>query len=229
MTPQQFARARRRPIVGTSLTVGAPTGQSNPQRYINIGTNRWSFKPEVALSYPVGERWLVDVYAGLWLFGTNGSFYPGTAVRTQTPTGSLQTHISYSLSLKAWAAFDATWYRGGQGSVDDVPTGGRESNSRVGATLVFPVGNRHAIKVGFSTARSSGLGPTSPPSRWDGRRVGSLGGRRRIGRRATGAHHPNATLVRARRLRRSPPNVSQWSSLRRLATLMPIFQFWFNA
>ena len=105
----------------------------------------------MALSYPLGEKWLVDVYAGLWLFGANGSFYPGTAVRTQTPIGALQTHISYSLSLKAWAAFDATWYRGGQVSVDDVPTGGRESNSRVGATLVFPVGNRHAIKVACST------------------------------------------------------------------------------
>ena len=105
----------------------------------------------MALSYPLRETWLVDVYAGLWLFGTNASFYPGTAVRTQTPIGALQTHISYSLSLKAWAAFDATWYGGGQVSVDDVPTGSRESNSRVGATLVFPVGNRHAIKVGWST------------------------------------------------------------------------------
>ena len=59
--------------------------------------------------------------------------------------------------------------------------------------------------------------------------AGSLGGRRRRGRRATDAHHPNATLVRARRRTRSPPNDSQWSSLRRLATLMPIFQFRFNA
>ncbi len=105
----------------------------------------------MALSYPLAERWLVDVYAGLWLFGTNGSYYPGTAVRKQTPTGTLQTHISYSLSLKAWAAFDTTWYRGGQASVDNVETGSRESNSRVGATLVFPVGNRHAIKVAWST------------------------------------------------------------------------------
>ncbi len=110
MTPQQFAKSPRRPIVGASLTVAAPTGQYYPQRLINLGTNRWSFKPEVALSYPLRERWLVDAYAGLWLFGTNASYYPGTAVRTQAPIGALQTHISYSLSLKAWAAFDATWY-----------------------------------------------------------------------------------------------------------------------
>jgi hypothetical protein len=150
MTPQQFATARRRPIVGTSLTVGAPTGQYSPQRLINIGTNRWSFKPEVALSYPVGEKWLVDSYAGLWLFSRNASFYTGTGVRTQTPIGTLQMHISYSLSLKAWVAFDSTWYRGGQVLVDDVATGRHVSNSRVGATVVFPVGNRQAVRVGFS-------------------------------------------------------------------------------
>ena len=139
MTPQQFAKSRRRPIVGTSLTVAAPTGQYSPQRFINLGTNRWSFKPEVAVSYPLGEKWLVDAYAGLWLFGSNASFYPGTAVRTQTPIGTLQTHISYSLSLKAWAAFDSTWYRGGQASVDNAPPRAAEPNSRVGATLGLSV------------------------------------------------------------------------------------------
>ncbi len=151
MTPQQFATSPHRPIIGASLTVAAPTGQYSPQRLINLGTNRWAFKPEVALSYPLGPRWLVDVYAGLWMFATNESFYPGTAVRTQAPIGALQTHVSYSLSVKAWAAFDATWYAGGRATVDGVPKGVRESNSRVGATLVFPVGSRHAVKVAWST------------------------------------------------------------------------------
>jgi len=85
------------------------------------------------------------------LFGANGSSYPGTALRTQELMSALQAHVSYSLSVKAWAAFDATWYAGGQTAVDGVPSGLHESNSRVGATLVFPVGNRHAIKVAGST------------------------------------------------------------------------------
>jgi hypothetical protein len=151
MTPQQLASSPRKPIVGASLTVAAPTGQYYPNRLINLGTNRWAFKPEVALSHPIAQRWLVDVYAALWLFGANGSFYPGTARRTQELIGALQAHVSYSLSVKAWAAFDATWYAGGQTAVDGVPQGLHESNSRVGATLVLPVGSRHAIKVAGST------------------------------------------------------------------------------
>ena len=151
MTPQQFARSPRRPIVGTSLTLAIPTGQYYQDRLVNLGTNRWALKPEVALSYPLKERWLVDLYGGVWMFAANGSFYPGTAVRTQTPIAALQTHISYSLSPKAWAAFDATWYAGGEARVDGVARGTRNSNSRVGGTLVFPIGERHAIKVACST------------------------------------------------------------------------------
>ena len=42
-----------RTIVGVSLLVQAPTGQYDPDRLINIGTNRWTFRPEVGVSVPV--------------------------------------------------------------------------------------------------------------------------------------------------------------------------------
>ena len=151
MTLPEMAKSPRRPIIGTSVTVTAPTGQYHPDLLINLGANRWAFKPEVAISYPLRQRWLVDVYAGVWLFTSNGSYYPGAAVRTETPVGALQLHVSYSLSLKAWAAFDATWYDGGQTSVNGTPDTTRASKTRVGATLVFPVAGRHSIKVAVST------------------------------------------------------------------------------
>lgn len=141
----------RRPVIGASLSVSAPTGQYQPERLINLGTNRWAFKPEVALSYPVGQRWLVDAYAGVWLFTTNETYFPGTAVRSQKRVGALQAHVSYSFSPKAWAAFDSTWYRGGDVEVDGAVTGRRQASSRIGATVVFPVGARQSIKVAYST------------------------------------------------------------------------------
>ncbi len=107
----EFAKAPRRTILGTSLSVIAPTGQVFPDKLINLGTNRWSFKPEFAVSQPLGQRWLLDVYAGVWLFTANDSFYPGTALRTQDPMGVLQAHVSYNFTRRLWAAFDATSLR----------------------------------------------------------------------------------------------------------------------
>ena len=146
----QLAKAPRRTILGTSLTVVAPTGQFFPDRLINLGTNRWAFKPEFAVSRPFGAKWLLDVYAGVWLFTANDSFYPGTSLRTQEPMGTFQGHISYNFQRQLWAAFDATYYVGGQTTVSGVGKDDRQANARVGGTLVFPVGKRHSIKVAVS-------------------------------------------------------------------------------
>jgi len=151
MTLQQLVKEPRKPVVGLSLTATAPTGQYYPDKFINLGTNRWGFKPEVALSYPLGKRWLADLYGAVWLFTANDAFYPGTGIRRQGRVGALQGHISYSFTPTAWIAFDATTYRGGQATVNGTPVGNRLVSSRVGATLAFPVGKRHGIKIAYST------------------------------------------------------------------------------
>jgi hypothetical protein len=146
----EIAKAPRRTILGTSLMIVAPSGQFFPDKLINLGTNRWAFKPEFAVSQPIGQRWLIDTYAGLWLFTGNDSFYPGTSVRTQAPMGTFQAHVSYSFRRQMWAAFDATYYVGGRSTVDGVSNNDRQSNTRVGATFAFPVGQRHSIKLAVS-------------------------------------------------------------------------------
>ena len=146
----QIAKAPRRTILGTSLTVVAPTGQFFPDRLINLGTNRWAFKPEFAVSQPMGQRWLLDVYAALWLFTANDSYYPGTLHRTQAPMGAFQAHVSYNFQRTLWAAFDATYYVGGRSTIDGIGNDDRQSNSRVGGTLALPVGKRHSAKLAVS-------------------------------------------------------------------------------
>jgi hypothetical protein len=149
-TPIQIAKAPRRTILGASLTVSVPTGQFFSDKLINLGANRWAFKPEFAVSHPIGAKWMLDAYAGVWLFTANDSFYPGTYVRTQAPMGTFQAHLSYNFQRQLWAAFDATYYVGGQTTISGVGKDDRQANARVGGTLVFPVGKRHSIKVAVS-------------------------------------------------------------------------------
>jgi len=150
-TLKEFSKIPRQLVVGTSLTVIAPIGQYSPERLINLGTNRWAFKPEVALSYPPDERWLLDFYAGVWLFTDNVSFYPGNATRTQDPMVAFQAHVSYSLLPQTWAAFDLTYYAGGLTSVSGMSKADRQNNVRIGGTFLLPVGDRHSVKLSCST------------------------------------------------------------------------------
>jgi hypothetical protein len=148
---QEFAKAPRQTILGTSVTVVAPIGQYSAENVVNLGANRWAFKPEVALSQPLGERWLFDMYAAVWLFTTNTAFYPGSSNCNQDPLLSFQAHISLNVQPTMWVAFDMTYYTGGQSFVNGVPVDNRQNNLRIGGTLVLPVGNRHSVKIAAST------------------------------------------------------------------------------
>jgi hypothetical protein len=173
----EVAKASRKTILGASLSILTPTGQYFPEKLINLGTSRWAFKPELALSQPLGKRWLIDFYSGIWFFTRNDSFYPGSSVRTQDPLGSFQGHISYNIQPLVWVAFDCTFYTGGRSSIDGVEMDDRQSNSRIGATLVLPVKKRHSIKFAFSTGAiiRSGADFTSISVGWQTTFLGNQG------------------------------------------------------
>lgn len=150
MTPREFAASKRRTIVGASFSVGAPTGQYFNSKLINIGTNRWSFKPEVGVSIPK-SHWDFDGYVGATFFTGNDSFYPGGASRTQDAVLSIQGHASYSFQPRLWVAVDGTWYYGGVSRVDEGTPSSTLNNSRLGVTLSLPVGKRYSAKVAYGS------------------------------------------------------------------------------
>ena len=157
MSREEFAKAPRKTVLGVSMTVQPPTGQYDETKLINLGTNRWAFKPEVGISVPVGH-WFLDAYVGVWLITNNDDFFPGDATRRQDPLTSAQAHASYTFKSRAWIAFDATWYGGGSATVDDGSPSERQSNTRLGGTFSIPITPRQSIKVAGSTGASSRTG-----------------------------------------------------------------------
>ena len=53
LTPSEFARRKPSTTLGLSITVIMPTGTYDRKEFINIGSNRWTFKPESASN----SRW----------------------------------------------------------------------------------------------------------------------------------------------------------------------------
>jgi hypothetical protein len=153
MRPAEFAKAPRRTIIGTSITIAAPTGQYDGARLINLGNNRWAFKPEFGIAVPRGA-WDVDAYLGVWLFTPNSDFYPGGLRRTQDAIIAAQGHVSYSFKPRLWLAVDATWYSGGGASVDGGAPIGEVNNARMGATVSLPFGRSQSFKVSYSSGVS---------------------------------------------------------------------------
>ena len=157
LRPEEFVKTKRPTIVGVSLSVAPPLGQYDPSKLINLGTNRWSFKPEVGISRLI-NNWTVDGYAGVLLFTTNDQFYTGSSIRTQDPIFALQGHVSYTFKPRLWLAFDGTWYSGGTTSIDGVDKQDLIRNSRFGATASFPLFRQQSLKFAFSRGATTRVG-----------------------------------------------------------------------
>jgi hypothetical protein len=98
----QFDSYRATTTLGASLTVGAPTGQYSADRILNLGSDRWSFKPEIAQSRPFGseQKWQLDVYANTYFYTDNTS-YRGREILRQERLAGLEGHISYAPSVRS--------------------------------------------------------------------------------------------------------------------------------
>ena len=157
MSLEEFKKAPRKTVMGVSLTITAPSGEYDGEKLINLGTNRFAFKPEIGVSVPVG-RWYLDAYAGVWLFENNDDFFPGGATRRQDPLYALQGHASYTFRNRAWVAFTSTWYSGGIATVDDGPESERQNNARIGAAFSVPITPRQSLKIAAGTGASTRAG-----------------------------------------------------------------------
>jgi len=157
LKPQEFAQYRQSTNIGVSFSLSAPMGQYDPAKLINLGSNRWAFKPEVGVSHVRG-RWLFECGAGVWLLGANDAFL-GTSKREQDPIASFQGHIIYNLPRRMWIGFDANFFRGGQVRLDgEKASSPALRNSRFGMTFSIPFHRRHSFKVSYDNGLITRLG-----------------------------------------------------------------------
>lgn len=144
-----------RSVLGASVRVLAPTGQYDPTRLINIGTNRWAFKPELGYTARAGH-FIVDAFAGVWFFTANDSFaatedQPRGSTRTQDPIAAFELHLSYDVKPRLWISADVNYWHGGRTSIDGVKSSlTLQANSRIGLTGSVPLTRHQSVKVSYS-------------------------------------------------------------------------------
>jgi hypothetical protein len=153
LTLKEFTSWEQDLIIGASFRVVVPWGQYDDTRLINIGTNRWSFKPEIGISKAIGP-WTLEGTMGAAIFTDNKDFFGGN-VRSQKPLYSLQGHVIYGFRSGIWASLDATYFAGGRTTLNGVLNSDLQQNWRVGGTLALPVDRENSIKFYVSSGVSA--------------------------------------------------------------------------
>jgi hypothetical protein len=156
LTLPEYAAYQPDLVVGASLQVVPPLGQYDPARAINLGTNRWSFKPDIGFS-KTWAAFTLDLTAGVTLFTRNDDFYGGKSVE-QEPLYSTQTNLSYDFGRGLWAALGYTHYRGGRTTVNGALQDNKLDNSRAGLTVALPIDRAYSVKLNASRGISTRTG-----------------------------------------------------------------------
>ena len=145
---KEYAKLKPDFVAGASVQVVAPLGQYDSSRLVNLGTNRWTFKPDIGFSKKI-QRLTFDMTLGVAFFTDNDNFYGGQHV-DQDPIVSTQANVSYDFGKGIWASFGVTYYAGGRTTQDGVEKNNELGNSRAGLTVSFPINRYYSMKFNVS-------------------------------------------------------------------------------
>lgn len=156
----QFENYKATTTVGVSLTITAPTGLYSPDKVLNLGSDRWSFKPEVALSHPFGreQKWECDAYASSYFYTDNTSYH-GREILRQEPLPGLEGHISYSFNDRLWASLDTRYSFRGTTFINGVTQNNEQDNFILGSEMNVSLKPRHSLVFEVAKALVHHNGP----------------------------------------------------------------------
>lgn len=153
---KEFKSYEQDVIVGASLRVTAPLGQYDNTKVVNLGTNRWTFKPEVGVSKALGP-WTLEATAAATFYTDNNDFFNGNK-RSQRPLYSVEAHTIYSFTPGIWGSLDLTYFNGGRTTINDTLNNDLQQNWRLGGTLSFPVDIHNSVKLYASSGVAARTG-----------------------------------------------------------------------
>lgn len=144
MSLQEFSYYQQDLIIGGSIQISPPWGQYDPDRLVNLGSNRWFVKPVLGVSKEFGPLTL-ELSTGAFLFTDNDEYFKGNTLE-QDPLYTSQLHVTYNFGKGVWIAISGTYDYGGRTTLNGVENDDQQSNSRFGATLALPIDKNNSIK-----------------------------------------------------------------------------------
>lgn len=144
-----------------------PIGEYDNTKQLNIGQNRWYGRIGMPVTVQLGpwipsQRTTLEFLPAVWLFGDNTD-YVGTTMKTD-PMYQLDAHLTRDFTEHAWGSLDASWYSGGQATINGVK-GSKLNNLGVGLTLGYTVNDNLNLTIGYkSTVNDNAAGDLSMDS-----------------------------------------------------------------
>lgn len=134
-------------LVGAALSVQLPTGQYKKDKLINLGSNRFTFRPQLGFVHNRG-RWSFEATGAAWIYTDNNSFFNGNLLE-QNPLYTLQAHLVHTFPTDIWVSASAGYGYGGQSTVNGIEKNNRKENIAWAIDAGYPITRRLNFKATY--------------------------------------------------------------------------------
>ena len=146
------AKTKVETIVGAGLSVQLPTGDYMDDKLINLGTNRFTFRPQLGVVHTRG-KWSTEATGIVALHSDNTDFYNGKKLE-QDPLYSIHGHLIYTFRPGVWASASSGYNYGGKSTVDGTKKDDLKQNLAWAVAFGFPVSRQLGLKIAYVGTRT---------------------------------------------------------------------------
>lgn len=147
-----YAERPTNTMLGASISVTLPLGQYAGDRLLNLGQNRFVFRPQVGFVHNWG-LWAYEFTASVFLYTDNNDFF-NNQKRKQDPTFAAQTHLIKRFKNRMWTSVSAGYGLGGQSIVDSQPNNDERGDFLYSWAFGFPITKKQSAKVFYLHSES---------------------------------------------------------------------------
>jgi len=139
-------------IVGAGFSVQFPTGEYFDDKLINLGTNRFTFRPQVGIVRTQGN-WSLELTTFVALHTDNDDFFGGRTLE-QNPLYVVHCHLVRTFRPGLWGGLSLSHEYGAESTIDGEERDDRKQNVVWVANFGFPLTRRLALKASYIGSRT---------------------------------------------------------------------------
>lgn len=139
-------------IVGIGLAVRLPTGNYLDDKLLNLGGNRFVFRPQFGVSHNWG-LWTAEITTEVSIFTENDEFWDGNKLE-QDPLYIVHGHLIYTFRPGLWLSASAGYDYGGESQVNGVNKGDKKQNVGWGIKAAYPINRRTGVNLSYVNTRT---------------------------------------------------------------------------
>jgi hypothetical protein len=134
-------------IVGVGLAVRLPTGNYLEEKLLNLGGNRFAFRPQIGVSHRRG-KWTTELTGEVAFYTENDEFYDGNRLE-QAPLYWAHGHVIYTFRPGLWLSTSGGVDIGGETTINGVDKDDEKHNLGWKLSGAYPINRKVGLTLSY--------------------------------------------------------------------------------